>query len=174
MTIFKFFALLFFNLFVVMAIRRHKQSDIGKMRAGQQSNSNQKYRNSNIILLSSVALYLTTQLPSLIFNCLMIAADNYQTFTLPVSVRKFANPFITICFLTNYSVNFFLYLTVSKRFRAQFVQIFIPQCFGEFIKRTLTSPRSDELDQGSTKVPLATLTINGGKTLYSGEKTSSI
>ncbi|GAU99783.1 hypothetical protein RvY_10735 [Ramazzottius varieornatus] len=122
MTIVKFFALLVINCMVIWAIGRQQKSDVGKMRAAQ-ANSKAKYRSSNLILLGSVILYLTTQFPSLVVNCLYIAADDYKTYDFPRSVRLFVNPFVNISFLTNYSVNFFLYLTVSERFRAQFMEV---------------------------------------------------
>jgi hypothetical protein len=123
MTIFKFFVLLTSNILIGLTIRRQEKSAIAKMRVEQESDARHKYRNTNIILLSSVTMYLITQLPSLVMNCLMIAADSYQTLTLKSSVRAFANPFISMALLSNYSFNFFLYCTVSERFRVQFLRI---------------------------------------------------
>ncbi|OQV16712.1 hypothetical protein BV898_09221 [Hypsibius exemplaris] len=128
MTIFKFFALLVLNVVVVMAIRRQQTSHIGKMRAGQQSNSNRKYRNSNIILMSSVLLYLVCQFPSLMINLLTISDDIYHQYNFRKTHRQFANPFVLVAFFANYSVNFILYLTVSKKFRTQCAQLFAPCC----------------------------------------------
>lgn len=98
-----------------------------------QSNSARRYRNSNLILLGSVLLYLSTQLPTLIVNILVMAAEN-KNFTFPISARKFANPFTNTSFLINYSVNFFLYVTVSERFRAQFKQVFGGMCGGKLTR----------------------------------------
>lgn len=121
-TIFKFFAILVINGLVLLIIQMHRKTDVSKMSA-LQSNSSRKYWNSTLILLASVLLYLITQLPSLIMNILLMAAEN-KHYDLALSVRRFANPFVIISFLTNYSVNFFLYITVSRKFRAQFKKIF--------------------------------------------------
>lgn len=128
MTIFKFFVLLALNLIVVMAIRQQQKSNIGRMRAHQEADSSRSYRNSNLILLGSLTLYLVTQTPAVTFNCLKIASDTYKSFNFPYSVRLFANPFIVMSFLTNYSVNFILYVTVSRRFRSQLTLLFA-DCF---------------------------------------------
>ncbi|OQV16708.1 hypothetical protein BV898_09218 [Hypsibius exemplaris] len=128
MTIFKFFALLVLNVVLVMAIRRQQTSHIGKMRAGQQSNSNRKYRNSNIILISSVLLYLVCQFPSLIVRLLTILDDIYHQYEFRKTHRHFANPFVLFALFGNYSVNFILYLMVSKKFRRQCAQLFAPCC----------------------------------------------
>ena len=146
MTIVKFFALLIINAIVIWAIGRQQNSDVGKMRA-TQANSKAKYRSSNLILLGSVILYLTTQFPSLVVNCLMIAADDYKTYNFPRSIRLFVNPFVNISFLTNYSVNFFLYLTVSERFRAQFMEIFGKRCCPKYAARQARALRSGGTSQ---------------------------
>ena len=111
-----------------MALRRHSRQhtlEIGETIDNQQNTlNNRKYKNSNYILLGSVAMYLITQTPSLIVNCLMIAADNHHSFNFPHSARLFFNPFVTTSYFISYSVNFLLYLAVSERFRAQFGQMF--------------------------------------------------
>ncbi|OQV16710.1 hypothetical protein BV898_09219 [Hypsibius exemplaris] len=131
MPIFKFFALLVLNVVLVMAIRRQQTSHIGKMRAGQQSNSNRKYRNSNIILMSSVLLYFVCQFPWLMFQLLTISSKVYHQFNFRKTHREFTGPFVEVACLTNYSVNFIIYLTVSKKFRTQCGQLFAP-CCGQF------------------------------------------
>ncbi|OQV25026.1 hypothetical protein BV898_01233 [Hypsibius exemplaris] len=61
-------------------------------------------------------------------NILNTAADSFgsEATKIPGDVRKFAEPFLTMCQLTNYSVNFIMYVTFSKRFREQFEKIFLP------------------------------------------------
>lgn len=130
----KFFALLVMNVVVILALRRQQKSGIGKQRALQDGNTNRKFRNSNILLLSSVILYLTTQFPSLVANCLILA-NQYGTYTFSDEAQFLATPITNIFMLTNYSVNFLLYLTVSKRYRDQFMLIFGPIFCPGFLRR---------------------------------------
>ncbi|GAU92843.1 hypothetical protein RvY_04871-2 [Ramazzottius varieornatus] len=125
-TMIKVSFLITINVAVLIALRRQRAEEIGETLDVQPSTgttNSRKYKNSNYILLGSVAMYLVTQAPSLIVNCLMIAADNYGSFRFPQSVRLFINPFASMSYFTSYSVNFLLYLAVSERFRAQFGQM---------------------------------------------------
>ncbi|OQV16714.1 hypothetical protein BV898_09222 [Hypsibius exemplaris] len=177
MTIFKFFALLVLNVVVMTAIRRQQMSHIGKMRAGQQSNSNRKYRNSNIILMSSVLLYLVCRFPGLMVELLKISDDVYHQYNFRKTHRKFTIPFVQVAFLTNYSVNFFLYLTASKKFRTQCKQLFAPCCCKFLLlrkqhsatSRSTGSTRCDASDGDEDEPQEVHLSsIESNKVLYNG------
>ncbi|XP_055347776.1 probable G-protein coupled receptor B0563.6 [Paramacrobiotus metropolitanus] len=119
----KFFGLLGINVLVINALRRQQRSDIGQQRVAQAKTSVKRSKSCNYLLLGSVFLYLITVIPVLIFKFLELA-DTFQVYNFDESARLFVNPFCDVAMLTNYSVNFFLYLTVSEKYRAQFMRIF--------------------------------------------------
>ncbi|XP_055347679.1 uncharacterized protein LOC129594852 [Paramacrobiotus metropolitanus] len=119
----KFFGLLCINVLVIGVVNRQQRSDIGQQRAAQDVNSAQRSRTSNQLLLGSVTLYLITLFPSLVYKFLEMA-DTYAVYNFDPSAKSFAAPFCDVTMLTNYSVNFFLYLTVSENYRVQFMRLF--------------------------------------------------
>ncbi|XP_055344719.1 uncharacterized protein LOC129592656 [Paramacrobiotus metropolitanus] len=121
----KFFGLLLINLILIAAIKRQQNSEIGKMRAAQRANSDKKYRNSNVLLLSSVALYLISWFPSVVYKCMEIS-DIYHMYNFDYTAKMVATAPCQIMSFLYYSVNFFLYLTVSKKYRMEFARIFAP------------------------------------------------
>ncbi|XP_055344733.1 uncharacterized protein LOC129592670 [Paramacrobiotus metropolitanus] len=133
-TCINFFGLLIINLLVIAAIRRQHLSDIGQQRAAQTAGQERRYRNSNYLLIGSVGLYLFTMLPSLVYKILIVAETN-QLFNFHKTAKLFATPFCLSSSMANYSVNFFLYLTVSERYRVQFVRLFAGVFCPEWLKR---------------------------------------
>ncbi|OQV25029.1 hypothetical protein BV898_01236 [Hypsibius exemplaris] len=127
-TLLKFVALIVINGTMLVVLNRQRNSDCNQHNSAQRANSDRRYRNSNILLPACVP-FTVTQLPWLVMNILNTAADSFgsEAAKVPADVRKFAEPFFTLCQLTNYSVNFIMYVTFSKRFREQFMEIFIPK-----------------------------------------------
>ncbi|XP_055349153.1 probable G-protein coupled receptor B0563.6 [Paramacrobiotus metropolitanus] len=123
----KFFGLLCINVLVIGALNRQQRSDIGQQRSAQAVTSLRRSKSSNHLLLGSVALYLTTLLPSMVYKFLEMA-DTYKVYNFDPSAKLFATPFCDVTMLTNYSVNFFLYLTVSENYRVQFMRLFGECC----------------------------------------------
>ncbi|XP_055352767.1 uncharacterized protein LOC129598753 [Paramacrobiotus metropolitanus] len=115
-----FFLLLFINSALIAAITKQHRQDLGRVKSDNEERQNNRRRNIHILLLSSVVLYLVAQFPSLLVQALKLAdSDNPDLWTFDESARKFATPICNVTLLANYSVNFFLYLTVSKRYRVQ-------------------------------------------------------
>ncbi|XP_055352734.1 uncharacterized protein LOC129598726 isoform X2 [Paramacrobiotus metropolitanus] len=115
----KFFGLLIINAVLIMAIAKRQHRDIGRVSARLHRRPSVRTWNTNILLLSSAVLYLIAMFSSLCVNSLALA-DTLGVRPFDESAKKFATPFCNITLLTNYSINFFLYLTVSHRYRAEF------------------------------------------------------
>ncbi|XP_055347680.1 probable G-protein coupled receptor B0563.6 [Paramacrobiotus metropolitanus] len=122
-TFVKFFGLLCINVLAINALYRQQRSDIGQQRTAQGKTSAKRSKTSNYLLLGSVFFYLITLSPTMVFRFLEIA-ETYNVYHFEKSAKLFATPFCTVAILTNYSVNFFLYLTASENYRVQFRRLF--------------------------------------------------
>ncbi|XP_055348038.1 uncharacterized protein LOC129595146 isoform X2 [Paramacrobiotus metropolitanus] len=122
-----FFGVLLIDSFLIAAIKRQENSAVGKMRSIQATKSTTQSRNSNIVLLADVGLYLFSSFPNIVYTCLL-EADNYQMFYFHVTAQIAGNRICTILQLCNYSLRFFLYLMVSQKYRNDFVKVFGPLC----------------------------------------------
>ncbi|XP_055344730.1 uncharacterized protein LOC129592666 [Paramacrobiotus metropolitanus] len=156
----KFFGLLIINLLVIAAIRRaaiRRQHLLvtGKQRAAQNAGEERRSRNSNYLLLGSAGLYLFSTLPSLVYKILIIAETNHS-YNFDKSAKSFATPFCQTFFSVNYSINFFLYLTVSERYRVQFIRLFAGVFCPEGLRRHVYKYRdSSRICAASVRNPQA-------------------
>ncbi|XP_055352731.1 uncharacterized protein LOC129598724 isoform X2 [Paramacrobiotus metropolitanus] len=87
-----FFLLLLINSALIAAITKQHRQDLGRVKSAQ--------------------------FPSLLYKALELA-DTLEVWTFDKNAREFPSPICNVTLLANYSVNFFLYLTVSKRYRLQ-------------------------------------------------------
>lgn len=126
MRLFKFFALLIINMFLICILRKRLKDPI-YAHANIIPPSGRDNRYHNILLLGSVVLYLITSFPAMLFSCLQVA-EQHQIYHMPKGTQRFIVPFAKVFVQTNYSVNFFLYLTVSRRYREQFREVMSSYC----------------------------------------------
>ncbi|XP_055346571.1 somatostatin receptor type 2-like [Paramacrobiotus metropolitanus] len=117
-----FSILLLLDTLLIIAIRRQERSEIGRMRAGCN-----RYHNSNMIVLADVGLYLFSSFPTVILNCLM-EADFYGVYDFDPTSRLVADRICSILHQCNYSLDFYLYLIVSNKYRKDFARVFGPIC----------------------------------------------
>ena len=116
--VFKYIALATLNTALACSLYRSFRADGPKFPNTLNTNGHGRriYQKSNVILLASTLLYITTQLPMLAFN-IVDYRKKYLGVTYDDSIDQFVFPLVSTLFYTNYAVNFYLYFGVSKRFR---------------------------------------------------------
>lgn len=82
--------------------------------------SHHQNRTSTIFLFACVILYLCTQFPNVVYKCLEIASTPpYCSYDFDLRSKETARPFIYVSVMANYSLNFFVYCALCKKFRIQ-------------------------------------------------------
>ncbi|GAV01941.1 hypothetical protein RvY_12571 [Ramazzottius varieornatus] len=100
---------------VLIVVLVHQQ---GQQSAAVKSSRRQGMRNSTAILLGCHVVYFLTQMPNVVYKCLVIASlPPYCSYNFTFAAQVRSRPFVTVALLTNYSVSFFLYCLVSRKFR---------------------------------------------------------
>ncbi|XP_055337987.1 uncharacterized protein LOC129588014 [Paramacrobiotus metropolitanus] len=99
------------------------------LHSGQTHDSRNKHTISHHILLwGTVAVYLVTNGPNLLASGIVLV----QIFGLPITPTHTISDILPlICdvsLMANYSLNFFVYLTVSKEYRQQVRQLLAMRC----------------------------------------------
>ncbi|XP_055346569.1 probable G-protein coupled receptor B0563.6 [Paramacrobiotus metropolitanus] len=112
-----FSSLFIIDTMIIIALRRHR-SAVGHIRT-QQSN---RQHNSNMIVLTDVALYLIFTFPTFVLNCL-IEATNVKMYSLTPQSRLIADRICVVLHQCGHSIGFYLYLIVSKQYRESFQQM---------------------------------------------------
>lgn len=107
-------------MLVILAMS--KGQSLGK-KSGDPKSRIKQHRNSILVLLGSVALYLVSQLPSAIFAILLIAT-NYKVYSMRRGSQIMGPIFLSQIQQINYTFNFLVYATCGNHFRLQFLEVF--------------------------------------------------
>ncbi|XP_055348374.1 uncharacterized protein LOC129595401 isoform X2 [Paramacrobiotus metropolitanus] len=117
MWIAKWLLLLILDIALLCVVIRHRRNIKTTMMCSIKESST---RTSNLILMASVALYMVTQLPNVILQCMRIASrPPFCTLHLTNTHESRARPIVSILHLSNYSVSFFVLYASSSKFREQ-------------------------------------------------------
>ena len=117
-----------------------RSSSMDSTESSSSEASNQEFRTSNMILIASIVMYSITCAPMVVFKCLELASR------WPLCIRQLsltevnAIPVINTALLTNYSLNFAIYILFGRKFRNRLIQ-----SINKVVRRTnvttLPSPR---------------------------------
>ncbi|OQV25690.1 hypothetical protein BV898_00621 [Hypsibius exemplaris] len=100
-------------------IKRHKTCK-QDLQSGQGKSDSGNYMNTVVLSMGCAFLFLVCKLPSFVYNALLLATrPPFCTYR----ISNFAGPhwlaFVWLFSTINYSVNFYLYCAISKKFREQ-------------------------------------------------------
>lgn len=107
---------------MLVIVAMSKDLTVGK-KSGDQKRRSRQHRNSILILLGSVALYLVTQFPAVLYNILLIA-NNQGVYSMGKGSQYMGAIFVSQIQQINYALNFFIYVICGNQFRLQFLEVF--------------------------------------------------
>ncbi|XP_055342531.1 uncharacterized protein LOC129591044 [Paramacrobiotus metropolitanus] len=115
----KFFGLFLINAIVIVALRRQQQTEVGRMRLERCSSAAREHRQTTLLLVGSVGLYLFAWFPSVVYTCLQLA-EHVR------AVRLLSTPVCYVFMYVNYSANCLVYALVSAKYREELRRILAP------------------------------------------------
>ena len=108
---------------VVLVVLMYRSNELRRLTFGttKLAATAAAQRNSTIILMCSAMLYSVTQFPFAVYSLLVVASSYpFCTHYFADSTAAMVFPVVVTIALINYSGEFFVYYSISKKFRTQF------------------------------------------------------